>query len=247
MKTLDLDRPCIGSWCQIGHPANAEILAKAGFAWIGADCEHGEFEEGDIAGFCRALKPFGCVPLVRVKENAVMPIRRALDLGAAGVIVPLVNSAAEAERAVSAATYPPQGVRGFAWHRGNDWGRDFDAYAREFKPLVIVMIESRAAVENIDAILTVEGVDGCFVGPYDLSGSYGVVGQTSHALIKEACAKIAEACRKHGKAAGQHIVTPSQESVKAALAQGFTFLALGMDSYFLGEGARVALEMAGNK
>lgn len=243
MSRLDLSTPAIGSWCQIGHPANAEILAQAGFTWLAADCEHGEFEDGDIGDFCRAVRGSPCTPLVRVRENAVLPIRRALDLGAAGVIVPLVDDAAGAARAVAAAHYPPKGVRGFAWQRGNRWGRDFADYAKGFDPVVMVMIESRAAVEDIDAILAVDGVDGCFVGPYDLSGSYGIVGQTGHRLIVEACAAVAAACRRHRKAAGQHIVTPDRDNVRNALAQGFTFLALGMDSHFLGDGARRSLEL----
>jgi 2-keto-3-deoxy-L-rhamnonate aldolase RhmA len=240
---LDLSTVCTGSWCQIGHPANAEILAQAGFAWVAADCEHGEVEDGDLGGFCRAVRQSACTPLVRVRENAVLPIRRALDLGAAGVIVPLVNSAAEAAAAVRAAHYPPKGIRGFAWQRGNAWGTAFDVYAADFDPIVVVMIESRAAVEDIDAIMAVDGVDGCFIGPYDLSGSYGIVGQTGHQLVVEACARVAEACRRSGKAAGQHIVVPTRERVHAAIAQGFTFLALGMDSQFLGRGAAQALEM----
>ena len=235
---------CVGSWCQIGHPANAEILAKAGFKWLALDCEHGEAEDSDIGNFCRAVQQFDCTPLVRVKENAVMPIRRALDLGAAGVIVPLINTPAEAEQAVKAVHYPPNGVRGFAWQRGNSWGADFDAYAKGFNPVVIVMIESKTAVENIDAIMAVEGVDGCFVGPYDMSGSYGIPGQTGHQIIRDACAKIADACKKHGKAAGQHIVVPTRTNVAEAFEQGYTFLALGMDSYFLCDGAHKVLEFA---
>jgi 2-keto-3-deoxy-L-rhamnonate aldolase RhmA len=244
MKKRKVTSPIrVGSWCQIGHPACAEILARAGFEWMALDCEHGEAEDGDIAAFCRAVRPFNCTPFVRVKENALMPIRRALDLGADGVIVPLVNNAAEAERAVQAAHYPPTGIRGFAWQRGNHWGTEFDAYARDFKPLVVVMIESREAVENIEAIMAVEGVDGCFIGPYDMSGSYGILGQTGHQIIQDACLKVAAACLKHDKSAGQHIVTPTPENVEAALEQGFTFLALGMDTYFLGNGARQTLEM----
>jgi 2-keto-3-deoxy-L-rhamnonate aldolase RhmA len=243
MSRLDVRKLSIGSWCQIGHPANAEILARSGFAWIAADCEHGEFEDGDLGNFCRAVRQFPCTPLVRVKENAVLPIRRALDLGAAGVIVPLVNTAADAERAVRAAHYPAKGVRGFAWQRGNDWGQDFTAYAAGFDPVVIVMIESRTAVENIDAIMAVDGVDGCFVGPYDMSGSYGIAGQTGHQLIQTACATVAAACAARSKAAGQHLVTPTRAQVDAAVRQGFTFLALGMDSYFLSSGARQTLEL----
>lgn len=232
-----LRKKCIGSWCQIAHPAIAEILAHSGFSWIALDCEHGEAEDGDIGDFCRAVAAFPCVPLVRVKENATLPIRRALDLGAQGVIVPLVNNASDAIRAVQAAHYPPKGVRGFAWQRGNQWGAAFDDYVLRFDPLVVVMIESGEAVEQIDAILAVDGVDGVFIGPYDLSGSYGIPGQTGHERILAACARVAEACARAGKAAGQHIVTPNEANVRKALAQGFNFLALGMDSFFLRDGA----------
>lgn len=229
----------LGSWCQIGHPANAEILAHAGFEWIAADCEHGEFQETEIANFCRAVRQSDCSPLVRVRENATLPIRRALDLGADGVFVPLVNTAKEAERAVRAAKYPSEGVRGFAYQRANAWGVEFDEYAgtANDKTTVIVMIESKEAVENIDEILAVAGADGVFIGPYDMSGSYGVPGQTDHETVVEACKTVAKSCRKHGKAAGQHIVRPTTENVQQALDQGYTLLALGMDTVFLTRGA----------
>ncbi len=247
MKQLDLTQTSLGSWCQIGHPANAEILARAGFEWITADCEHGEFSEEDIPNFCRAVRNYDVVPLVRVRENSTLAIRRSLDLGATGVIVPLVNSAEQAEQAVKAAHYPPDGIRGFAWHRGNDWGTEFDAYARDFTPLVFVMIESKTAVENADDIMSVNGVDGCFVGPYDMSGSYGIVGQTDHQMIQKACNKVAVACERHEKAAGRHIVTPTKEKLETAREQGFSLLALGMDTHFLADGAKRALRDAGCK
>jgi 2-keto-3-deoxy-L-rhamnonate aldolase RhmA len=241
MKALDPGQRSIGCWCQIAHPAIAEILARAGFDWIAADCEHGEFETGDIGPFVRAVRQFDCTPLVRVRENATLPIRRALDLGAAGVIVPLVHTPEDARRAVRAAQYPPEGVRGFAWHRANNWGVDFDSYARDFEPMVFVMIESKEGVENAAEILAVAGVDGCFLGPYDMTGSYGILGQTGHELIRNAMKQVAEAAQRHQKAAGQHIVTPTEKNVALAFEQGYTFVALGMDSYFLGEGATDAL------
>ena len=248
MKKLDIENLSVGSWCQIGHPANAEILAKAGFDWMALDCEHGEAEDADIGNFCRAVSQYGCTPLIRVKENAALPIRRALDLGAMGVIVPLVNSADDAKRAVAAAKYPPVGIRGFAFHRGNNWGVDFDEYARNANNniAVIVMIESKEAVENIDSILAVDGVDGVFIGPYDMSGSYGIIGETSNPVIKNACLKVAAACKKHGKAAGQHIVLPNKKNVNTAIEQGFSLLALGMDTVFLADGAKLSLEMIKN-
>lgn len=239
-------KPSFGSWLQIGHPANAEILAKAGFEWLALDCEHGEADEADIGNFCRTCRQYHVKPFVRVRECAVLPIRRALDLGATGVIVPLVNTRSQAIEAVAAANYPPEGVRGFAWHRGNSWGVDFDDYATNFRPTVIVMIESKEAVENIDAIMSVHGVDGCLIGPYDMSGSYGIVGQTGHKLIIDACDKVAKACVGTGKMAGSHIVTPDENNVRTALAQGFSFIALGMDTSFLLNGAKQALGMIKN-
>jgi 2-keto-3-deoxy-L-rhamnonate aldolase RhmA len=247
-KSLNRKHVCLGSWCQIGHPANAEILAKTGFSWMALDCEHGETGENDIGNFCRAVNQYNCTPMVRVKENDVLEIRRVLDLGAEGVIIPLVNSAADAEKAVAAAKYPPVGIRGFAFHRGNNWGVDFDEYAKNANEriTVIVMIESKKAVENIDAILGVNGVDGVFIGPYDMSGSYGIAGQTGSPVIKEACLKVAAACKKHNKAAGQHIVLPTPENVSMVIEQGFTLLALGMDTVFLAYGAKQALEIVEN-
>ncbi len=243
-ETLRNKKVALGGWCQVGHPAVAEIQAQSGMQWLALDCEHGEASEADIGDFCRATIGGGAEPFVRVRANETLDIRRALDLGASGVIVPLVNNALDAKRAVAAAKYPPKGVRGFAFQRGNCWGRDFDAYAAaDDTRCVIVMIESKEAVENIDAILEVEGVDGVFIGPYDMSGSYGIVGQTGSPIIVEACAKVAQSCLKHGKAAGQHIVTPTQENVAAAKRQGYTFIALGMDTYFLASGVRSALEM----
>lgn len=238
----------LGSWCQVGHPANAEILAKAGFEWLAADCEHGEFEDGDLGNFCRTVRQFDCTALVRVKENATMPIRRALDLGADGVIVPLVNTADDAKKAVAAAKYPPVGIRGFAFHRGNSWGVDFDEYVKGANNsiVVIVMIESKEAVDNIDSILAVDGVDGVFIGPYDMSGSYGIIGKTGAPEIKDACRKVSEACKKADKSAGMHIVLPTAEAVKNAVDNGFTFLGLGMDTVFLTNGAKQALEMIKN-
>lgn len=237
---MKLDQISIGSWCQIGHPANAEILAKAGYDWMAADCEHGEFTETELGNFCRAVRQEGCIPLVRVRENGTLPIRRALDLGAAGVFVPLVNSAEEAERAVQAAKYPPVGVRGFAYHRGNAWGVDFDEYAKTANEntVVIVMVESKQAVEDIDQILAVDGVDGVFIGPYDMCGSYGIPGDVGNPIIIDACQTVADACKRHGKAAGQHIVTPTAENVEKALDQGYSLLALGMDTVFLAQGAK---------
>jgi len=237
-KALIERKLTIGSWIQIGPPAVAEILANAGFDWIAADCEHTDI---DIKGFTAIGR--GAVPMIRVRENDTLAIRQALDLGAQGIIVPLVNTAEQAKKAVMAAKYPPQGIRGFCFSRMNNWGVDFDEYAKKANEniAVVVMIESKEAVENINEILEVKGVDGTFIGPYDMSGSYGVVGQIDHPLILDACKTVVKACNKHSKAAGLHIVKPTPESIEKAVEDGFTFIALGVDTVFLSQGARTAV------
>lgn len=237
----------VGGWMQLGHAGIAEIFGRAGFDWVCMDMEHGDCDEAAMAAAFRALSGCGAQPFARVRRNDALDIRRALDLGAAGVIVPLVNTAGEAQAAVRAARYPPDGVRGFAFCRANAWGAEFDSYAAgaNDSAALVVMIESKQAVENIDAILSVEGVDGVFVGPYDMSGSYGIVGQTGHPRIRDACRAVAEACARHMKSAGLHIVVPEGDAVARAVSDGFSFIALGMDTVFLASGARRAVVEAG--
>ena len=245
-KDLLNGKVLLGSWIQTGSATAAEILAASGYRWLAVDMEHTETGLDTFTNIVRATAKYGTFPMVRVTTNNTIEIRRYLDCGAKGIIVPMINNAEEAENAVRACKYPPQGVRGFAFVRANEWGRDFDKYAASANEeiAVIAMIETCGAVEHIDEILAVDGIDGIFIGPYDLSGSYGIPGQTSHAIVKEAMEKVLSACKKHGKAAGQHIVTPTAENVKAALESGYTFIALGMDTVFLSNGADAALAMA---
>jgi 2-keto-3-deoxy-L-rhamnonate aldolase RhmA len=238
--------PTMGTWIQIGHPAVAEILANIGFDWIAVDCEHTDITTSQLADLLRAMGGRDVVPLVRVRENQTLAIRQPLDIGAMGVIVPLVNTPEEAAAAVAAAKFPPQGIRGFSFVRSNMYGADFQRYATEAndQTIVVVMIESRLAVENIEAIMGTPGVDGALIGPYDLSGSYGVTGQTSHPVVLEAFATVARVCREQRKAAGIHVVVPDATNVQSALQQGFTFVALGMDDVFMESSARQTLRVA---
>jgi 2-keto-3-deoxy-L-rhamnonate aldolase RhmA len=235
-----------GTWIQIGHPGIAEVLANSGFDWIAADCEHGDIESQGFTNLIRGMYGRGPLPLVRVRENDTLVIRQVLDAGAQGIIVPLVNTAEQARKAVEAARFPPQGIRGFAFFRANDWGANFDEYAATANQniAVVAMIESKEAVENIDDILAVDGIDGVFIGPYDMSGSYGVLGQISHPMMVEAFERVANACKRARKTAGLHIVLPSKEKIEQAIADGFTFIAVGMDNVFLDQGARSALQIA---
>jgi 2-keto-3-deoxy-L-rhamnonate aldolase RhmA len=236
-----------GSWLQIGAcPGVAEILANAGYDWLVVDCEHSAIDVEGFTALARGMHGRGPLPLARVRENDTLAIRQMLDAGAQGIIVPLVNNADEARRAVAAAKYPPQGIRGFCFSRMNDYGVNFDEYAAAANDNIalIVMIESRQAVEEIDKILNVSGVDGVLIGPYDLSGSYELTGQTNHPTIRAAREKVAAACQRHGKSAGLHLVHPTRESIQDTIDHGFTFIALGVDMVFLNEASRSALNLA---
>lgn len=236
---------CYGTMMQFGDPGIAEVLSNAGYSWIAADMEHSDIDVAGFAAICRGMHGRGAVPLARVRENNTLAIRQVLDMGASGIIVPLVGSADEARKAVLAARHPPEGIRGISFHRANDYGANFENYVRESNQdvLVIVMIESRSGVENIEEILEVEGVDGIFIGPYDMSGSYGVVGQTGHPLVSDAVFRCAAACGRAGKAAGIHIAHPTRNLIEERRAAGFTLIGLGYDSLYLDKAARGALEL----
>ena len=245
-KSLAERKIILGSWVQIGHSASAEILAEVGYDCVVIDCEHTDIGIDGVTTLIRAMHGRGTVPLVRIRENDTLFIRQVLDAGAGGIIVPLVNSADEARRAVLASRFPPEGVRGFAFFRANDWGVNFSEYTEKAnqETAVIVMIETKQAVENIDEILMVDGVDGVFIGPCDMSGSYGVTGQVSHPLLLEAYRIISDACKKHNKTAGLHLVKPDLEQFTRELENGFNFFILGMDTVYLTDTSRKIFNMA---
>ncbi len=236
----------LGTWIQIGHPACAEVLARAGFDWVCVDLEHGAIDLETSANIFRALGGFDCVPVARLPLNDAVWIHRILDAGARGLIIPMVKTAAEAEAAVREAKYPPRGTRGFGYSRANLHGADFTPYVASANDEIamVMQIEHKDAIANLDAILRVEGVDGVFVGPLDLSGSMGITGQLDHPQMKTALEKCRFACRAHRKAAGLHIIRPDGDNVRVALEEGYTMLALGLDNVFMEDGARAALKAA---
>lgn len=242
-QKLRKGRVSVGAWIQIGHPAVAEILAGAGFDWVCVDLEHGAIDLPQAAALFASIELHGSVPMARVPENDTVWIRRVLDSGAKGVIVPMVNTAEQAEMAVRAAKYPPRGVRGFGYCRANKYGADFAAHLKKAdrEIIVILQIEHINAIGNLEEILTVKGVDGLFIGPMDLSGSMGVAGKLDHPEVRKALARFLFLCKKTGVPAGLHIIHPECNTVKESLKRGYRFMALGLDTGFLRDGAAKAL------
>lgn len=237
----------LGAWLQIGHPACAEIMARAGFDWVCVDLEHGAIDLETMTDIFRTLAGFDTVPVARLPLNDPVWIHRSLDAGARALIIPMVHTAEQAERAVREAKYPPRGVRGFGYSRANLHGMDFDAYIASANDEIamIMQIEHADAVANLEAILEVDGVDGLLIGPLDLSGSMGITGQMQHPRMVTALRRYLDVCRARGVSAGMHIVRPNAENIRAALDDGYTLLVLGLDNVFLDEGAKACLQAAG--
>ena len=236
LKALLRDgRPAFGSWMQFGDPGIAEVLARAGFDWVAIDLEHSAIDLAAAFTLIQIVDLAGCAPLVRLSANDRVQARRVMDAGAWGVIVPAVRSAAEARQAVEAVKYPPQGLRGVGLGRAHGYGARFAEYMQESGDcsVVIPMIEQKDGVERAEEIVGVPGVDAVFIGPYDLSASFGVPGQLNHPLVAEAMRHVVAAARAAGKAAGIHVVHPPVGQVAERLAEGFRLIAYGGDMLFL--------------
>jgi 2-keto-3-deoxy-L-rhamnonate aldolase RhmA len=236
-EAIAAGRTTIGSWVTLAHPGTAEVMAASGFDWLVIDVEHGGYDLETATALIRAMQAVqpSCQPLVRITQNDTLEIRRCLDAGAYGVIVPMINTREAAQQAVAAAHYPPKGVRGYGFTRANRYGTEFAPHLEwaEREHTVVVQIEHVEAVEHIDEIVSVEGVDCAFVGPWDLSGSMGLPGQLDHPRVTSALERVVACCGEHGKAAGLLVTVPTPEAIAAASQRGFTFLALGVDALLL--------------
>jgi 2-dehydro-3-deoxyglucarate aldolase len=230
----------IGSWITFSDPAVAEIMARAGVDWLTVDMEHSALGIGEAQELIRVITLCGVPALVRLASNDAPLVKRVLDAGAAGIIVPMVNSGAEAEAAVQAAKYPPRGARGVGLARAQGYGPGFAEYVAgaDSDTVVVVQIEHVDAVRNLESILAVPGIDAIMIGPYDLSASMGLAGQFERPEVRETLGRIESVARASGLPAGLHIVHPDPEHARAAAARGFRFLAYSVDFLFLGETCR---------
>ena len=233
----------IGSWITIGHPSIAEIMAKVGFDWLTVDMEHSDITLHQAQELIRVIDLCGVTALVRVGENSPNLIKRVMDAGAHGVIVPMVNTKEEAQKAVNAVKYPPYGTRGVGLARAQGYGLAFEPYLDWVRKesVVIVQIEHIQAVENLEEILWVEGVDAFLVGPYDLSGSMGRPGDLDHPEMISALKRIAEVSKRLKKTMGFHVVPPKAETVVEKIREGYRLIAYCVDFLFLIESCRNGL------
>lgn len=236
----------VGSWITLGHTSIAEIFANAGFDWLVVDLEHTTITIEQAGELIRVIDLGGVSPLVRLTSNHPDQIKRVMDAGAHGIVVPMVNSADDATRAVAATRYAPQGNRGVGLARAQKYGAGFNDYLQwqQEGPVVIVQIEHQDALAQLEAILSVPGVDGFIIGPYDLSCSMGMPGDFERSEFKGAMNQILSTGLRIGCPAGLHIVEPDQSRLLQAIAEGYRFIAYSVDIRMLDVSARAGIAVA---
>jgi len=235
----------LGGWVMVGHPASAEIMARSGLDWVCVDLEHTAIDINTAENLIRAIEHGGAAPMVRLTNNDANLIKRVMDSGATGIIVPMVRTAEEMQQAVDALYYPPRGKRGVGLARAQKYGADFEGYKKwlEKEAVCIAQIEHIDAVNNLEGILAVPGVDGYFLGPYDLSASMGLAGQIDHPKVKAAIDRVCQIGKKLKKPGGLHIVEPDEKKLKNSVAQGFTFIAYSIDTRIIDTVCRSAVSV----
>lgn len=240
---LKANQLSLGSWITLGHPGIAEIFANAGFDWLVVDLEHSTISLDQAGELIRTIDLAGASPLVRLTSNDANQIKRMMDAGAHGIVVPMVNSVRDAEHAVAATRYAPQGHRGVGLARAQRYGPGFKDYLQWQKegPVVIVQIEHQTALDHLDCIFTTPGVDGFIIGPYDLSCSMGIPGEFERPEFVAAMNRILTTGLRLGCPPGLHIVEPDPVRLRQVIGEGYRFIAYSVDIRMLDVAARTGV------
>ena len=227
--------PLFAAWTSIGHSQVTEMLVSSSVDFLGIDIEHSTISQEQSQSIIQACHAIGVPCLTRVATHNPESIKRLLDSGADGIIVPTVETVEQVEKLIEWIKYPPLGKRGYGIARAQGYGHNFEEYTSQWNDSssLIIQIESISAVENIEQLLQFEEVDGAMVGPYDISGSLGIPGQIDHKKVQDAGKLVVDACRKFGKACGTQDIAPTSESVKVNLDSGYTFVVLASDVFIL--------------
>ena len=244
-RRLSRGEQVYGTWITVESPMATEMLSSLGFDYFVFDTEHSPLDIYMAQSLMQAMRGDSkTTPIVRVNWNDLVQIKRALDIGAYGVLVPWVNNREEAEMAVKATRYAPNGLRGCGPRRAAMFDPDYLQTADD-EILVICQIETKEAVENIEEIVSVEGVDVSYIGPADLSASYGHLGNQSHPDVQKAIDRVFDATKAAGKATGVH--QASGKTIEDRMEKGYNFITIGNDLIYLKNGVLAQMEKLGLK
>tara|TARA_B110001454_G_C12666765_1_gene411916 strand:+ start:413 stop:1141 length:729 start_codon:yes stop_codon:yes gene_type:complete len=237
-----MNKAKIGTWITTYNPSALDVISKCNFDWVCIDMEHSSITLAQLENLLNVLDKNKSYSYVRVSENNKTEIKKVLDLGAKGIIVPMVNTALEARNAVSYATYPPKGQRGFALARAQGFGFDLINYKKVSENIkIVVQIETSKAINNLEEILKVKGIYSTLIGPRDLSGSIGKPGDYRNKNFIKALQKYEKISRQSKVSMGMHVAFPTTETLNKFIKKGYKFLAIGTDMTFLGNTIREKL------
>lgn len=247
MKEMDFkvrlqnNQPVMGAMLSFRSPESAELMAACGFDFLMIDAEHSSFGPETVQDLIRAVQVAGCLPFVRVPETRAAWVQWALDAGAGGILFPQIRTADDARQAVALCRYPPQGIRGLGPGRASGYGATLLEYEESANRAITVMvqIENLTALEHLEEILAVPGIDLVFMGPGDLSEVLGVPGQLAHPSVEEAMNRILTHCKKVQIPAGTLALAP--DVVKLWHGRGVCFFLIGSDAFFLSKASAEAL------
>jgi len=230
----------IGSWITTFNPSAAHLMSSLGFKWLCIDLEHSTITFDQMEILISVIESNGSVPFVRVGSNDKLYIKKALDAGAQGIIVPMVNTVKEAKEAIEATYYYPKGRRGVGWARAQNFGYNFDKYLKNKskKIQLVLQIESIEGIKNLNKILDLKNITGTILGPYDLSASLGVIGQFKNFLVKNAIKKYEEISSKKKVTMGIHITKINPNKIRLFYNKGYKLIASGNDMIFLGDSCK---------
>jgi len=238
----------IGSWITTFNPSAVHLMASLGFKWLCVDMEHSTITFDQMSTLISTIENNESIPFVRVGSNEKLHIKKALDAGAKGLIVPMINSVKDAKNAIDSTYYYPRGRRGVGLSRASNFGYNFEKYVNsESKKIqLILQIESIEGINNLEKILELKNIAGTLLGPYDLSASLGVIGKLENSLVKNAIKKYENISYKKKIPTGIHIAEPNFKKIKLAYKKRYKFVAAGTDMIFLGNSCKEFLNKISN-
>ena len=236
-KALRRREKIFGGWISYDHPSIAETFALTGFDFIAIDMEHAPISLASAQRIISISQARGVPCLPRPVSHSNDIFKPLLDSGADGLVVQMVENYEEVEKISNYLKYPPSGKRTFGINRAQDFGLNFENYVHTWneESILIIQIESKKGLENIDIIAEHKSIDGIMIGPYDLSGSLGCPGEINNPIVKQACSKIIKTCIKKNISCGTQISIPSEENIKEAIRSGYNFIILGSDLFILSD------------
>jgi len=242
---LRSNKSVLGSWLNLPSLEVTEIMARSGFEFLVIDQEHGTMNFETAQKMAMVIEGYGAAPFIRVSENDPVIIKRAMETGVYGIIVPMINSKEDAQKAIASMRYAPEGIRGVGLSRGQGYGLEFEKYKQWYKKnmVLVAQIEHIDAINNLEEILSLKDIDATIIGPYDLSASLGYPGEFDRKEVINAINKYVTICKKHKVPVGMHVVPADAQLVNKRMAQGFNFLVFSLDMIFLASKIKDEMEL----